>query len=291
MSDGRAAIGGLSLLVLSIVGPSLRPAAAWSFDLPRTSVVPGGIAILRLDERGVIPPYAAADGTRVLVIQVGATWEAIVGIPLAATLGAHEINVRGAGGHEDITFDVRDKRYTTQALEVAPSQVDLSPADLARVTRERARIETVLAEYSEPPPESLRLPQPVPGRRSSSFGSRRVFNGEARNPHTGMDIAAPTGTVVHAPIAGTVADTGDYFFNGNTVIVDHGRGLMSMYCHLRSIEVKPGQRLTAGAPLGQVGKTGRATGPHLHWGVSLNRVWVDPALLLPEQFASAGKSR
>lgn len=270
----RVALVGLGLAL------GLRAAPLFSFDLPQEDAVPGGVKIIRLDIRGASPPYVDTDGHRALVIQDGATWMAVIGIPLSATLGEHEITVRDADSRQEIKFNVGDKQYASQSLKVAPSQVNLSKADLARVNGEHARIDHVLAGFSEPPPESLHWPQPVPGPRSSSFGSRRIFNGEARNPHTGMDIAAPTGTPVHVPIGGTVVDTGEYFFNGNTVFVDHGRGLISMYCHLSAVDVKPGQRIAAGTRIGAVGKTGRATGPHLHWGLSLNRVWVDPELFV-----------
>jgi murein DD-endopeptidase MepM/ murein hydrolase activator NlpD len=205
---------------------------------------------------------------------------AVIGIPLTAALGAHHLILRDATGRHEIDFDIGNKQYVTQSLKVPPRQVNLSKADLARVAAERIRIDHALAQYSEPPPDALHFPQPVPGPRSSSFGSRRIFNGESRNPHSGMDIAAPTGTPVLAPLGGVVVDTGNYFFNGNTVFVDHGRGLISMYCHLSAIDVMPGQHVAAGARLGAVGMTGRATGPHLHWGLVLNRAWVDPELFV-----------
>jgi biotin carboxyl carrier protein len=257
-----------------------HPAAAVARDFPQENAVPGGVKILRLDLTGPMP-YVEADDHRVLVVKDGDQWVAVVGIPLSAPVGVRHVTVHGAHGVTGVDFSVRDKRYLSQSLKVAPRQVDLSAADLARVTDERVRIDHALSHWTEPPPESLRLPQPVPGPRSSSFGMRRVFNGESRSPHTGMDIAAPGGTPVLAPIAGTVVDTGDYFFNGNTVFLDHGRGLISMYCHLSSVDVKPGQRVAAGARLGTVGMTGRATGPHLHWGLRLNSAWVDPELFLP----------
>jgi hypothetical protein len=256
------------------------PAAGFGFDLPQENAVPGGVKIIRLDPTGSMP-YVETDDHRALVIQDGQYWVAVIGIPLSAPLGIAHVTVRTVDGAKTLDFFVADKRYASQSLKVAPSQVDLSAADLARVADERVRIDHALSHWTEPPPESLRLPQPVPGPRSSSFGSRRIFNGQYRNPHSGMDIAAPSGTAVLAPIAGTVVDTGGYFFNGNTVFLDHGRGLISMYCHLSAIDVTPGQRVTAGTRLGAVGMTGRATGPHLHWGLSLNRAWVDPELFLP----------
>ncbi len=257
---------------------ALGSALAVATELPRESAVPGGIKLIRLG--GGAMPYVEANDHRALVLEDGATWVAVIGIPLTATGGVDRVVVRENGGRRDIEFAVGDKQYTTQSLKVAPSQVNLSKQDLARVTRERVRIDAALDRYSEPPPESLLWRQPVPGVRSSSFGLRRVFNGEARNPHTGMDIAAPQGTPVLVPLAGIVADTGNYFFNGNTVFVDHGGGLISMYCHLSAIDVKPGQHVVAGQRLGAVGMTGRATGPHLHWGLSLNRAWVDPELFV-----------
>ena len=272
------------MLVLVFVfggaGLACRAAPAANFDLPQENAVPGGVKILPLDAAGSTPPEVEADGRRVLVVKDESSWIAVIGIPLSAPLGKERVTVKTALGSRELTFDVGYKQYASQSLKVPPRQVNLSKADLARVGREHVRIDRALSSFSEPPPESLHLPQPVPGPRSSSFGMRRIFNGESRNPHSGMDIAAPAGTPVIVPIAGTVVDTGDYFFNGNAVFIDHGRGLVSMYCHLSAIDVRPGQRLAAGTRLGSVGMTGRATGPHLHWGLSLNRVWVDPELFV-----------
>jgi murein DD-endopeptidase MepM/ murein hydrolase activator NlpD len=214
-------------------------------------------------------------------------WTAVVGIPLAAPTGDAFITVRPSAAGEaprTVPYTVAPKRYKEQHLQVAPRTVDLSPEDQARYERERDHQAVVMGTFSEaasgPLPASLRMRVPVPGRRSSSFGLRRVFNGQPRNPHSGMDIAAPTGTPVVAPLAGRVLDVGDYFFNGGTVWLDHGQGLLSMYCHLSSVDVRVGDVLRAGEPFCKVGATGRVTGPHLHWGVMLNRTMVDPALFL-----------
>jgi murein DD-endopeptidase MepM/ murein hydrolase activator NlpD len=246
---------------------------------PRPAAVPGGVARIDLGPAATRP--AAFDGeVPLLVVGDAIAWTALVGIPLAAQPGPAHIRVAGEGGERTLAYDIAPKHYTEQQLKVAPGQVDLAPADLARHERERAHQQGVIATVSAPPQGELRMRPPTPGRRSSSFGLRRVFNGQARNPHSGMDIAAPTGTAVVAPLAATVIDTGDYFFNGATVWLDHGGGLLSMMCHLSRIDVRVGSRLAAGERLGAVGATGRVTGPHLHWTVCLNRASVDPALFL-----------
>ncbi len=259
----------------------LAGGAALAADLPASRPVPGGIALVDLGPVAERQPAAFRDGERVLVRESAGRWIAVVGIPLAAQPGRELVSVRDPGAApRSVAFAVEPKDYPTQALKVAPKHVDLSPKDLARYEKEKVRLERVLATWSDAPPPTLAFAPPVGGVRSSSFGSRRVFNGQARNPHTGMDIAAGAGEPVAAPAAGRVIETGDYFFNGNTVIVDHGEGLITLYCHLSRIEVAVGQSVAAGARLGLVGATGRATGPHLHFGVMLNRAWVDPELLL-----------
>jgi murein DD-endopeptidase MepM/ murein hydrolase activator NlpD len=284
IGSGRSAVRTALALLGSCVALTLSATFAFGFDLPHENAVPGGIKIIRLDvqpdDSGTSIPYVDVDDHRALVVQDGATWVAVIGIPLSAPLGPRRAIVRDRSGRHEIEFNVGNKQYASQSLKVPPRQVNLSKADLARFTSEKIRIDHALERYSEPPPDSLRLPQPIPGTRSSSFGMRRIFNGESRNPHSGMDIAAPVGTPVIVPIAGIVVDTGEYFFNGNTVFVDHGRGLISMYCHLSAIDVKPGQHVAAGTRLGAVGMTGRVTGPHLHWGLALNHAWVDPELFV-----------
>lgn len=260
---------------------------AGASELPRARATPGGIARVDLGASAQAP-QVTFNGVPVWVVQDGGRWTAMVGIGLSAAPGTLSLMVKRLGSSETVVnFQVKPFRYAEQRLKVAPGHVDLSAEDTARYERERVQLAQVMATFTEVQPEALGFLQPNSGRRSSSFGLRRVFNGQARNPHSGMDIAAAQGAPVLAAASGVVIDTGDYFFNGNTVWLDHGSGLLTMYCHLSEIEVKAGERVSAGALIGKVGATGRATGPHLHWSVSLNRVMVDPALFL-EAAATTG---
>ena len=250
---------------------------------PFSTAVPGGVVRIALGP-GVTRPLAHEGDLPLLVLGDAGGWTAFVGVPLSAKPGPRRIAVLAEpdAAARTITYTVTAKRYAEQRLQVAPGQVDLSARDQARYQRERQHQAAVMATFSDSLPASadLAMRVPVPGPRSSSFGLRRVFNGQARNPHSGMDIAAATGTPVHAPLAGRVIDSGDYFFNGGTVWLDHGGGLLTMVCHLSATEVQVGDVLQAGDPYCKVGATGRVTGPHLHFGVMLNRTMVDPALFI-----------
>jgi len=241
---------------------------------------PGGIAVVPLGG-GPEAPVARFGKRRVLVLGSENGWLAVVGIPLSREPGPATIVVEedGAAGRE-IAFEVVPYQYREQRLTVESKYVEPDPEQLDRITRERRIIDAALTNWHERPLDSITLDSPVAGTRSPSFGFRRVFNDQPRSPHSGMDITATSGTPVHAALGGTVSATGNYFFNGNTVIVDHGQGLVTMYCHLDRIDVEEGAAVASGARLGLVGATGRVTGAHLHFGTYLNGTAVDPALLL-----------
>ncbi len=259
------------LLLAALLVPAVAAA------LPPHSPRPGGIAVLDLGPLARDVPRVEFDGRPVLVVAADGRLSAVVGLPLDTPVGKARVSV----GETTVEFDVLAHAYAEQRLRVSnQNYVTPSQAQLERVAAERRIIDAALGHFSERPLTEIALDAPVAGPRSSSFGLRRFFNDEPRAPHKGMDIAAAEGDAVLAPRAGTVTATGDYFFNGNTVIVDHGQGLVTLYCHLSEIAVAAGEPVESGARLGDVGATGRVTGPHLHFGVYLNGTAVDPAILL-----------
>jgi murein DD-endopeptidase MepM/ murein hydrolase activator NlpD len=213
-------------------------------------------------------------------------WDALVGIDMAQAPGTYKASIRlasaGGGPERDKTATIRvlPQAFGEERLTVADSQVHLSANDLARANREKARISSLLSEETGKRLWEGPFLVPVEGRPGSPFGLRRWINGERRSPHTGMDIKAPEGEPVQAANSGRVALVGDFFFSGKSVFLDHGQGVYSMYFHLSKIQVVEGQELEKGEVLGLVGMTGRATGPHLHWGVRVGGACVDPVSLV-----------
>jgi murein DD-endopeptidase MepM/ murein hydrolase activator NlpD len=222
------------------------------------------------------------NGQRAMLVEHEGQQYAIVGIPLSTTPGSLEITLHTPDGRsEDVRFSVSDKRYQEQRLTISNErQVNPNQDDMARINRESAEMDRAFSNWNESLTPVFAMRAPVEGVRSSSFGLRRFFNDQPRNPHSGMDIAAAEGTPIHAPAPGVILTTGNYFFNGNTIIIDHGHGLISLYCHMNTIDVQPGTEVSTGDLIGRVGQTGRVTGPHLHWSINLNNVRVDPALFL-----------
>lgn len=234
----------------------------------------GGVAVLPLPKGTVDALYR--DEPALIVAD-----HAIVGIGLDAKPGKHRVRVRTANGDTAINFKVVAKAYPEQRLSIANRrQVNPLPEDLERIRRESRRSRAAYARRSPVRPGLLPFRQPVQGVYSSPFGLRRFLNDQPRSPHSGLDIAAATGTPVTAPAPGTVALTGDFFFSGNIVLLDHGGGLVTMYGHLDRIDVEEGAVLDRGDRIGTVGATGRVTGPHLHWTVSIQGERVDPITLM-----------
>ena len=238
--------------------------------------VPGGVAVIDLGpaERA---PQASFGGRQVLVIKEQNTWLAVVGLPLTLKPGPAQLT----SGTRKLSFMVGNKTYPEQRITLKNQrQVNPNPADLKRFEREMAEQLQAYRSFSPGTPSNLLLDKPVNGPLSSRFGVRRFFNGEERNPHAGLDFAVAAGSPIKTPAAGKVILIGNYFFNGNTVFVDHGQGFISMFCHMSKIDVKVGQSVARGGVVGRVGATGRATGPHMHWNVSLNDARVDPAIFI-----------
>ena len=267
-----------SLLALALLAASLpRPAAAQADDrVVFPASAPQGAMVL-----GKVPPgsrveYAGrtlrttGDGT--VVFGIGRDEAG----PVAVTV------VRPDGSRSEASIAVSARDWPVQRVDgVPPKTVDPPPEIAERIRREQAQVVAARARDDDRADFAQRFAWPLQGRVSGRFGNQRVYNGKPGSPHSGMDIAAPTGTAVRAPAAGVVTFAApDLYLTGGTVLLDHGFGISSNFLHLSRIDVKVGDRIAQGQTIGAVGATGRATGPHLHWGMNWFDVRIDPLLVL-----------
>lgn len=251
--------------------------------LPHPSAVPGGIVIVDLgmtaDTTHGEAPEVYYHKRRIMVVNNKGHWQGIVGIPLSESAGKDQLHIKGSS--KIISFQVNPKQYAAQHITIKDKhKVNPTAEDMKRIRREQIRIKRALRYWQDTQNINTQFILPIKGILTSPFGLRRFLNEQPRKPHSGIDIAAPEGTPIAAPADGNVIEIGDFFFNGNSVFIDHGQGLVTMYNHMSKIDVKVGQSVQQGQIIGEVGKTGRVTGPHLHWGVSLNDARVDPELFV-----------
>ena len=266
--------------------PTESTAAPSTDDLPiANSPYPGGIAVISLpaslDAKST--PIVKFGEKRIMVLWDQATqrWHAFVGLPLKTKPGTHSVIAYQSDAKVTVNFEVVDKQYKEQRLTIKNKRkVNPYANDMDRIRRERQIMNRAFRAWNDDQAPITQFVLPTKGPISSPFGLRRFFNDQPRNPHSGLDIAAPEGTPIYAPAPGLVTDVGDYFFNGNTVLLDHGHGLVTLYCHMSEISVAEGDTVSTGTVIGKVGKTGRVTGAHLHWSVSLNDARIDPNLFL-----------
>ena len=251
--------------------------------LPHADAPPGGVALIDVGVAGDARPEVTYNARRVAVVAAAGRWVALVGIPLSTTPGPQQVAWESCDGPHSAGFAVVEKARGEQRITLKDDKmVNPGPEEMARIERETPRIRKALDQFSDGDAVATEFRLPVHAPESSPFGLRRWFNGEERRPHAGLDLAAVAGTPIEAPAPGVVIDVGEFYFNGNTVFIDHGQGLVTMYNHLSRIDAKPGQRVEAGSVIGAVGATGRVTAAHLHFGVTLNGTSVDPKLFLME---------
>ena len=273
--------------LLSVVCCVVATNVAWSIaasphaGLPRESRVPGGVALVAVARADDVRPVVTRDGANVWTVKRGASWVAVVGLPLSTAPGEHSVSVTRNAEVQSVTFAVKEKRYPVQHVTLKDNaMVEPPPEVIARIETESSHIKTVRSNWREDAATNASFTLPAKGRLSGRFGGSRVLNGKPRAPHAGLDVAIGTGTPVLAPGDGVVLDIGDYYFCGKTMFIDHGNGLLSLFCHLSEHTAQVGDSVRKGQAVARSGATGRASGPHLHWSVYLNGVSVEPELFV-----------
>ena len=249
---------------------------------PQHQAVPGGTAVIELSSGDTPQPAAFFRKRKVAVHKYDGAWYALIGLSLNTKPGRYSVSYQFDDKKKyQHSFEVKKKTYKAQYLTVKNKRkVNPNADDMKRIIKERAIKKAAKHTWSEQTVQTDFI-RPVEGRISSIFGLRRFFNQQARRRHSGLDIAAAEGTPIKAIADGRVIETGDFFFSGNMVYLDHGQGVISLYAHLFKIHVKPGQLVKQGEIIAEVGETGRVTGPHLHLSLLLNRTAVDPDHWLP----------
>lgn len=249
---------------------------------PTHQPVPGGTAVIKLTSANTPQPKAFFKKQKVAVYQQNEDWYALIGLSLNTKPGQYKVHYQLANNKlQQRAFSVRNKTYEAQYLTIKNKRkVNPYANDMKRIIKERKIKSAAKKTWSDKIIHTDFI-RPVDGRVSSIFGLRRFFNNQARRPHSGLDIAAPEGTPIKAIADARVIDTGDFFFSGNMVYLDHGQGVISLYAHMYKIHVKAGQLIKRGDIIGEVGETGRVTGPHLHFSLLLNQTAVDPSHWLP----------
>ena len=284
---------GLTLLVCLLLAAFVGSSQLTAEEEIRVSWYPvrltqGGISHLTVESARPIVEIEAELAGGKLPLQAhtgGKIFDGLMGIDLDAPVGSTDLTLSCLYGDGKIfrisrPVEIVREEFETERLTLPRDKVDLDEATLARVRRESKRLKEIWPRARAERLWSGPFTMPVEGPIGGLFGSRRIINGEPRSPHTGQDIRAPAGTPVSASNAGEVVLVDDLFFAGRTVLIDHGQGLYTMYFHLSEISVSKGKRVAKGEQIGSVGATGRATGPHLHWGVRLGGARVSPAALV-----------
>ena len=257
---------------------------AWSASLALSGSLEQGTAVL-LQVKDVIPGSRLTGTLNGTTIPFSSENVALLALDMEGKTGKMTLRVQvdpPRGKSEALVhhFSVTARKYKEERVTLPKGKVELNKKDLKRAKKESSKIIETYKRRSKKVGYGEGFQQPVQGRISGVFGSRRILNGVPRKPHNGADIAAPKGTAVTTTAAGEVVLVGkNYFFTGNTLVIDHGNGVISLYAHLDTIQVRQGEWLAPGTKIGTVGMTGRATGPHLHWGVIVRHARVDPLLL------------
>jgi len=277
--------GALAVLIGIAQVPAPAPVPALKVTHAARAIQPGEIVLLTIvtTDPATDVQVRAFERTFPSYSVDAHTWSALVGIDLDVKAGRHVVAISATGSKPargTHTLIVRGRSFPTRTLTVDPNFVTLPPEAIERNQRDQKDLDAVWKSSSTERLWHDGFVRPVPDDSNSAFGSRSVFNGQPRSPHSGADFLSPAGRPIAAPNAGRVALAKDLYFTGNTVILDHGLGLFSMFAHLSAIKVKEGDVVNTGDVVGEVGATGRVTGPHLHWTVRLAGTRVDPLSLL-----------